>query len=78
MVRMADIDLLAQIWVGDDTGGLERCTVEVERSDLDEVRLGITESDDEDGTTHVYLARDRALRLGHALIEQALTEWRMP
>lgn len=75
MMMLADTELLAQVWVGDgDDGGLERCVIEVERVDADELRIGIRET--EEDCTDVYIARDRALKLGHALIEQALKEWR--
>jgi hypothetical protein len=73
---MIDLELLAQVWVGGDVGGLERAVVEVERTDRDEVRIGVT-VDGEDETTHVYLAPDRAVRLAQALILEASREWRL-
>lgn len=72
---MTELELLAQVWVGGDSGGMERAVLEVERSDRDEVRLGVTEGDE---TTHVYLAPDRAVRLAQALIFEASREWRLP
>lgn len=76
---MMDVELLAQVWLGGEEGSLERAVIEVERSDLDEVRLGVLWGNiaerNEDEVQHVYLERDRALRLGHALIEQALAPW---
>jgi hypothetical protein len=72
---MTELELLAQVWVGGDGGGMERAVLEVERSDRDEVRLGVTEGDE---TTHVYLAPDRAVRLAQALIFEASREWRLP
>lgn len=78
---ISDTEILAQVWVDDDVpdavdnglGNLERCVIEIERTDLDELRIGVRR--DDDNATHVYIARDRALRLGHALIERALAEW---
>lgn len=74
----AELELLAQVWLdadGDDFGGLERAVVEVERSDRDEVRIGVTVNE---RTTHTYLAPDRAVRLAQALVFEASKEWRMP
>lgn len=71
---MTELELLAQVWVGGDGGGMERAVLEVERSDRDEVRLGVTEGGE---TTHVYLAPDRAVRLAQALIFEASREWRL-
>lgn len=74
-----ELELLAQVWVDDDaemgSGSLERAVIEVERSDRDEIRLGITQGDE---TTHIYLAPDRAVRLAQALIFEASKEWRFP
>lgn len=72
---MTELELLASVWVGDDMGGLERAVIDIERSDRDEVRVGITEGDE---TTHVYLAPDRAVRLAQALIFEASREYRYP
>jgi len=78
-MTLTDMEIVAEVWVdadgenGEDLGNLERCVLEIERSDLDEVHLMVRGIDDE--RTHVYVARDRALRLGHALIESALKEW---
>lgn len=69
-----EMELLAQVWVGDDMGGLERAVIDVERTDRDEVRVGVTEGGE---TTHIYLAPDRAVRLAQALIFEASKEWRL-
>lgn len=71
---MTELELLAEVWVGGDMGGMERAVVEVERSDQDEVRVGVTVGDE---TTHVYLAPDRAVRLAQALIFEASKEWKV-
>lgn len=77
---LTDTEILAQAWVAPDDdpdgGGLERAVVEVERSDRDEVRIGVTI--DGEGTEHVYLAPDRAVRLAQALIYEASKQWRFP
>lgn len=71
---ITELELLAQVWVGGDDGGLERAVVDVERSDLDEVRIGVTVDGE---TEHVYLAPDRAVRLAQALIFEASKEWKL-
>jgi hypothetical protein len=72
-----DTEVLAQIWVNDETGemgGMERCVITVDRSDQDEVNIMITEDGDE--RTHLYIAPDRALRLAQALIFEASKEFK--
>jgi len=76
---ITETELLAQVWVYDETGelgGLERAVVEIERSDRDEVRIGVRIDGDET-PTHVYLAPDRAIRLAQALIFEASKEYRL-
>lgn len=70
-----DTEIVGGVWVGGEDGDIERCILEIERTDRDEIRIGILEGEE---PTHVYIAPDRALKFAHALIEEALREWRFP
>jgi hypothetical protein len=73
-----ELELLAKVWVDDDEteGSMERAFLDVERTDLDEVRIGVLVPSAP--VEHIYLAPDRAVRLAQALIFEASKAWRLP
>lgn len=68
-----DTQFLVQKW-DDEVGAHVDATLEVDRTDEDEVMVNIQVHGDEEGVS-AYLDRDHALEMGHALIEQALRAW---
>lgn len=74
-----DDKIVAGLWVSDESGedgDIVDAIVDIERTDLNELRIGIREIGEED-ITHVYIHPDRAVRLAQALIYEASKEWRL-